>query len=167
MIMRKTIMAVAWMCGLSAPAFATDYYVAAHYTSTNGDGQSALLINGDSVHTADAGYRIVTFAAVNGGGTAMSVYSAQFECADKSWRVTGQKDYYTADPMAPVDHATNNLPAFNPVNDGTPIAGAMAMVCGWPSSQTGAAKFSAADPISLSKLVSPTLQFTPPPDNGN
>src|SRR5579862_5268231 len=129
-MMKHSLLAAALVFWLSAPAQAADYYVAAHYTSTIGDGESALLVNSDSVHTSDAGYRIASFASVNGGGTAMSVYNAQFECADKTWRTTSQNDYYIADPMAPFGHDNSTLPAFTPVNDGTPVAGVLAMVCG-------------------------------------
>jgi hypothetical protein len=155
----------AFLALFAAPAFAADYYVAAHYTSANGDGEAALLVSGGSIHPSDLGYTVADIAAVNSGGTAMSVYTAQFNCAAGTWRVTSQYDYYVAQQMAPVSHETRDLPAFAPVGAGTPADGARKLVCGWPASQGGAAKFTADTPTALSNLVSPTLRFTPPPDN--
>lgn len=155
----------ALFCASAGPALAADYYVAAHYVSANGDGESELLVNAISVHASEEGYKVADIASVNAGGTAASVYTAQFDCAAKSWRVTNQNDYYIAQQMAPVSHAARELPAFTPVEGGTPVQGAMNMVCGWPGSIAGAAKITAPDAIALSKAVSPTLTFPPAPEN--
>jgi hypothetical protein len=151
------------LCTLTGPASAADYYTAAHYVSANGDGDAVLLVNANSVHSSAEGYKVAEFVAVNGGGTAMSVYAAQFDCTAKSWRVTEQNDYYTENGTAPVNQATRDLPAFSPVNDGSPVQGVLNMVCGWPATMVGAAKFAATDVLALNKAVSPTLKFTPPP----
>lgn len=160
--MNRLLAAAALLFALTPPALAADYYVAAHFVSANGDGDSELLVNGGSLHGSEEGYKVADIASVNAGGTATTVYTAQFDCAAKSWRVTNQNDYYIANQMAPVSHATRDLPAFTPVSDGTPVQGAMTMICGWPATIAGLAKVTAADPVALSKAVSPTLKFVPP-----
>ena len=164
--MRKiyTSLAAVLLCGAAGPVWAADYYVAAHYASPNGDGESALLVNAGSLHVNEQGYKIAEFVSLNSGGTAMSVYAAQFDCAAKSWRVTAQDDYYTENGTAPVNHASRELPAFAPVNDGSPVQGVLSLVCGGPATMAGATKFAAPNALALNQAVSPTLKFTPSPE---
>ncbi len=151
-------------CGIILPAAAADYYVATRYASRT-DGEAALLVNAGTVHANDSGNTAAEFAAVNAGGVYVNVYSAEFNCAAKSWRVTQQADYDAQNPIAPTIHASHELPAFTPVNDGSPVQAVMTMVCNWPAGQAGAAKIEAIDPVALNAKMSPTLKFTAPGDD--
>ncbi len=170
---RDTIMIMSRLLGCSAalfvfvqPATAADYYAASRFTSPNGDGEAELLISGGTVRTNDAGNKVADVASVNAGGVGVTQYTAEFDCGAKAWRITHQTDYYIDGQMAPRNQSWRELPAFTPVNDGSPVADALAMVCNWPTSMAGIAKIEAIDPVALSRKVSPTLKFTPPADSG-
>ena len=156
----REIVAAALLCAASSPAPAADYYVAARYTTAH-DGEGQVLINADNLHTVDGGYKATDVVVVNAAGVGVVVYDAQFDCAAKTWRVSTQSDYYPSISIAPVIRTPFEPPPFVAVRDGTSIAGAMTMVCGWPASAAGADKVTASNAVTLSSMVSPGLKPAP------
>lgn len=144
---------------------AADYYVAAHYQTQTGDGEADLLVDGGSIHDKEGGVRVASLVQVNAGNLTVSAYASEMDCAAKSWRVTSQTDFDSQGRIGPYRREPQTLPAFAPVSDGGPAAGALAFVCGWPGTGAGAVKFTAQDPVRLAASVAPTLKMSFQPDN--
>ena len=146
-------------CGVAAPAaMASDYYLTVRYVSAADLGELALLVNPDSIGVGSEGYKVADITSVNSTGVVVTVFKAQIDCATHGWRVTYQTDYRTDQLLAP-DSRSVALGQFNTVPDDAPSRKTLDFVCNWPGSASGVEKIVVADPVSLSKKVSPMLKF--------
>lgn len=147
----------------SAPAWADDYVLAARYAKPE-VGEAAFLVDSQSVRKAEDGNMRGDVVSLDAGGQTVTVYTTEMNCAAGSWAVVYQTAYETDNLMAPAGKAFVD-PAFHAAaGDARP---AFDLLCGWPEKAKGLERIAAADPIALSRVLSPKLKFAPKPSGGD